>query len=181
MLLIAPVCAPFRVIRENLKENTMKRSKLAMSVLTVCSFACALAMPARAAAIDNLPIDRPMTVSNIEFACTGVGDREQRDARWNEYPVKLEAVGGYGQYLAGEDVTLAGADSAASIHVKCGAPWVLMRLAPGRYSATVEVPGAGAEHVAFAVPATGQRRIIVRFSGKTEGRETGRIEEGGRT
>jgi len=178
---ITPVYAPFRVIRAILEESKMKHSKSAMGMLTACSLTCALAMPAKGVSIDTLPIDRPMTVSNVEFACTGVGDREQHDARWDRYPVKLEAVGGYGQYLAGEEVTLGGADGAASIHVRCGAPWVLMRLAPGRYAATVGVPGANTKHVAFTVPVEGQRRIIVRFPSKTAGREIGRAGERSRT
>jgi hypothetical protein len=176
---ITPVCAPFRVIRAVPKESTMKTSKFAMSALTACSLACAI--PAKAVSIDNLPIDRPMTVSNVAFACTGVGDREQRAARWDKYPVKLEVVGGHGQYLAGEEVTLRGASNAASVQVKCGAPWVLMRTAPGRYFATVDVPGASAKRVAFAVPTRGQRGIIVRFLSKTSGQGTRRIEKRGRT
>lgn len=159
----------------------MKNSNLAVGALTAYSLACALTTPARAVPIESLPIDKPMMVSNIEFACTGVGDREQHDVRWNKYPVKLEAVGGYGQYLGREELTLNGVDGAAPIRVKCEAPWVLMRLRPGHYSASIEVPGAIEKHVVFAVPAKGQRGIVVRFPSKTAGRDVDRVRGRSRT
>ena len=150
----------------------MKRSKLVTGALVLCSVS--FADPALAASVRNLPIDRPQQIDNIQLACTGVGSREQHNPDWNNYAVKLETVGGYGQYLADERVSLRGRNGTVLADARCGAPWLVMQLDPGRYSATVDVAGATTKHVSFTAPARGQRDVIVRFPSKMEGRERDR-------
>jgi len=43
----------------------------------------------------------------------------------------------------------------------CNGPWVLMKLQPGAYHATVNLPGHPAKTVAFNAPASGQREVNV--------------------
>ena len=50
----------------------------------------------------------------------------------------------------------------------CNAPWVLMKLEPGAYHATVDLPGHGAKTVAFTAPARGQREVNVIYAGAQE-------------
>jgi hypothetical protein len=50
----------------------------------------------------------------------------------------------------------------------CNAPWVLMKLEPGSYHATVDLPGHPAKTVAFTAPARGQREVNVVYAGAQE-------------
>ncbi|HTQ13335.1 MAG TPA: hypothetical protein VMH86_05605 [Rhizomicrobium sp.] len=130
------------------------------------------AMPGTMTRTTGLPIDRVAYRNNVGFVCTGIGNADERSGRWSAYPVKLEAVGGYGQWLAGEHVTLTREDGTQVAQVRCDAPWVLMKLDSGRYRATVDVAGAPRKTVSFTVPASGQRDIVVRFRSKMRGEES---------
>lgn len=152
----------------------MKRSKFITGAMVLS--AVSLADPAFAASVQSLPLDQPQTIDNIRLACTGVGSREQHNPDWKKYAVKLETVGGYGQYLADENISLRGKNSTVLIRAACDAPWLVMQLDPGRYSATVEVAGAASKHVSFTAPARGQRDVIVRFPSKMAGREINRSQ-----
>ena len=149
----------------------MTRSATGVGFLYGAALALTLALPAQAETARDLPLDRPTHVNDLQVACTGVGDGAQNKTQWSRYPVKLEAVGGYGQYLADETVTIDGRDGAQMMRVRCDAPWVLMRLDPGHYAATVDVSGASSKHVRFMVPAEGQSEVIVRFPKMMAGRD----------
>ena len=138
--------------------------KLLAALLPVSGCLLCTSMIAQASTFTNLPLDRPTRVSGITTACTGIGQMEESNRRWQNYPVKLEAVNRHGQYLADEDVTLRGRNGDEILRVRCDAPWVLMRLQPGRYDAVVSVANARPKQIGFAVPRTGQRDVIVRFS-----------------
>jgi hypothetical protein len=131
---------------------------LPASALILC-----LAMAAEANTPTQLPVDRPIEVSGVGAACTGIGYTEEQEARWRTYPIKLEAVNSRGQYLGNEDVTLRGCNKSEAINVACKAPWVLLKLTPGQYSGTMEVPGSTARRIAFTIPKEGQKDVIVRF------------------
>jgi hypothetical protein len=73
--------------------------------------------------------------------------------------------------LADEEITLQSRDHAEPLHIKCDAPWVMMRLEPGQYHATVSLPNAPAKQVSFIVPREGQHDVIVRFPNRMAGRE----------
>lgn len=147
------------------------RQKLLASLLPASGFVLCLAMAARADTVQTLPIDTTEQVQGIEAACTGVGDREENEARWKSFPVKMETVGGYGQWLGNEQITLHGHDGVRLLRVRCSGPWVLMGLRPGSYTATIRVPDAPARHVRFIAPREGQRDVIVRFSGLRSGEQ----------
>ena len=143
----------------------MNATKTIPLLLSASALALFIAAPASAQSdYRNLPVDQRTDVNNIQIACTGVGDHEEGEARWNNYPVKLETVNGLGQYLAGEKVTVDSRDGAQMLQVKCDAPWVMMKLDPGRYSATVQAPNGAVRNVSLRVPDSGaQREIVVRF------------------
>ncbi|HVZ13798.1 MAG TPA: hypothetical protein VG894_04995, partial [Bauldia sp.] len=124
-------------------------------------------MDPRQSAMGGMPIDQETSVNGIQAACTGVGDQEENKARWASYPVKLVVAGDHGQYYAGEhvSVTRRGQQVAA---MTCNGPWVLMRLQPGAYHATVELPGHAAKNIAFTAPARGQHEVTVHFASTDE-------------
>lgn len=123
------------------------------------------------AAVRELPVDRLANVSGVTVACTGIGQGEEAEARWNAYPVRLQAVGAYGQYLGDVNLTLRNCDGSQFLDVGCAGPWMMLQLQPGRYSGTMTAPGTYAHHLWFSAPKHGQRDIIVRFLSKTTGRE----------
>jgi hypothetical protein len=168
-------------------EMTMNATKTLPAILSAGALALCFASPANAqtnygnnnehyntmrsdhgfgytpAGARDLPINRGTDVNDIRTACTGVGVREEQEVRWHNYPVKLVAANNRGQYLAGETVTVRGDRGGELLRVKCDAPWVLMKLDPGRYSATVRAPNGMVKHVMLRVPEYGQRRIVVHF------------------
>jgi hypothetical protein len=139
--------------------------------ITACSVASLLVTASAAtAAPTTLPLDHAVKVSGISTACTGVGERTRGEPHWRSYSVRFEAVGGYGQYLADEDVNIRGSKGQERIDVNCGAPWVLMQLPAGSYNATKHVTGAPEKTVEFAVPQHGHKDVVFRFDAKTTGK-----------
>ena len=150
-----------------MKHSTLKMLTTGM----VSAAALVLAVPASAQPAQNLPLDKPAYAGNVRLACTGIGSQSRQNPRWNNYPVKFVTVGGYGQYLAGEDITLRRSGRDELLHVKCGGPWLLMHLPAGGYTASVDVPGAMAKTVHFNVAENGHREVVVRFPSKMAGDE----------
>lgn len=147
----------------------MTRSTILACLLSAS--AVALSLPVQAQTVRDLPLDRPASVNNVQVVCTGIGNGEEHNARWTNYPVKLEVVGGYGQYLADEDVVIKHFGGAQLINVRCDAPWVLMRLSRGHYSAAIDVRGAKPKNITFTASEDRQHDMIVRFPSKMAGRE----------
>jgi hypothetical protein len=143
-------------------------------LLPVSAFALCVGLAAQASTVQTLPVDRSTQIRGIDAACTGVGQSDEHENPWNNYPVKLEMVKPYGQYLEDEVVTLRERNAGELLRVRCDAPWVLMRLSPGRYRATVRVPNMAAKEIAFTVPQQGRRDVIVRFPNQVAGKETPR-------
>ena len=133
--------------------------------------AIGVGMTADAAAARHLAIDQPTTINNVGLDCTRVGSDDAHPKVWHNYSVKLETVGGYGQYLANEAVSVRDAHGQGLFNIDCGAPWLMMKLNPGRYAASIDVRGAGARDISFTAPKMGQRRIIARFGNMMKGRE----------
>jgi len=114
--------------------------------------------------------NQPIDVAGGTAMCSGIGLTDQDKADAANYPVTLKVVGDYGQWLGDEDFTIRGKGmQQASVH--CEGPWLLMKLDPGSYRATVEVPGAAPKTIAFNVPQSGKRDVVVRFPQKMAGRE----------
>jgi hypothetical protein len=115
-----------------------------------------------------MPIDQETSVNGIQAACTGVGDQQENSARWSAYPVKVVVSGSGHQFFAGETVSVTRSDGSKVAQMTCNAPWVLMKLEPGAYHATVDLPGHPAKTVAFTAPSRGQREVNVVYAGQQE-------------
>jgi hypothetical protein len=125
-------------------------------------------MDPRQSTAGGMPIDQETSVNGIEAACTGVGDQQENRARWSSYPVKLVVAGDRGQYYAGEHVSVTGRDGRPVADMTCNGPWVLMKLEPGAYKATVDLPGHAAKTISFTAPASGQHEVTVHFASTDE-------------
>lgn len=109
----------------------------------------------------ELTPDKPVKVGDVEVVCTGVGLEARQNAAWESYPLKVEIAGRGGQFLG--DVQLSISQGGRSIaSVTCGGPWLLFRLAAGKYQVDGETEGKAASSSAL-VPAVGQARIILRY------------------
>jgi hypothetical protein len=106
----------------------------------------------------DAPMDgQPMTISGVETVCTGTTTDVRADPQWRAYPFHLEVAGKDGQYLGDENVTVSG--NGHSVSVKCGGPWVLMKLPAGSYKVSLDVREAGHKDVTMQVPG----RTVVHF------------------
>jgi hypothetical protein len=114
----------------------------------------------------GMAIDQETTVNGIQAACTGVGDQQENAARWSAYPVKVVVSGTGHQFFSGETVSITKGDGAQVAQMTCNAPWVLMKLEPGAYHATVNLPGHKTKTVAFTAPSRGQREVNVIYRGE---------------
>ena len=119
----------------------------------------------RQSAAGGMPVDQATNINGIEAACTGVSDGTESAAQWKNYPVKIVVSGDRHQYFAGEHVTVTKSDGTQVADAVCNAPWVLMKLQPGAYKATVELPGHNTKSVAFTAPSRGQREVNVVYRG----------------
>lgn len=120
------------------------------------------ALVGQPAVAQDLVLDRPTMVANIEAVCTGAGLDAREDPRWSAYGLKVEVAGEGGKYLGSESVALR-KDGNSLLTVTCAGPWLLFRLPPGRYEVEARVGSQTASSAAF-VPLEGQGRIILRFS-----------------
>ena len=109
----------------------------------------------------TLPYDTPTMVEGVEIVCTGIGQDSRSDPRWNAYPLKVVLAGEGGQYLGEAELNVA-AEGASMMDVRCGGPWILFKLDPGRYAVTATINGNTAKSTAY-VSAKGQGRIVLRF------------------
>ena len=125
-----------------------------------CSIAAGLSVAYADEAV-QLPFDTPTMIDGIETVCTGIGQDSRADPRWNAYPLKVVLAGEGGQYLGEAQVNVA-AEGETMMDVRCGGPWVLFKLEPGRYAITAKINGNVAKSIAY-VSAKGQGRIILRF------------------
>jgi hypothetical protein len=137
-----------------------------MSKSQIVAFVALCAMTGGVMAADDessvrLPYDTPTTVEGVETVCTGIGQDARSDPRWNAYPLKVVLAGEGGQYLGEARLNVA-AEGESMMDVRCGGPWILFKLEPGRYVVTATINGNTAKSTAF-VSATGQGRIVLRF------------------
>lgn len=108
-----------------------------------------------------LPYDTPTMVEGVEIVCTGIGQEARSDPRWSTYPLKVVIAGEDGQYLGDAQMNVAGKGE-SMMDVRCGGPWVLFKLDPGRYTVTAMVNGSTVKTTAD-VASSGQGRVILRF------------------
>ena len=112
---------------------------------------------------ESLPDDQPTMVGGVDVACTGVGDEAKSDPRWKDYSVRLEFAGGEQQYLADLDVSIADAKGERLAAVRCGGPWLLVNLGPGKYRVRATFDHRLTKTVTIAAPPQGQKRIVIAF------------------
>jgi len=113
--------------------------------------------------IPPFPLDRPMSMRAIEAVCTGISSEARADPRWAAYPLRIEVVGGAGEFLGEAQVTLSQGDEALAA-VNCGGPWVLFKVMPGAYSVSAEIGGT-TKTARVNVGGSGQARVVLRFTG----------------
>lgn len=117
-----------------------------------------LVLTTPAAANTDLPMNTPTQLGDIEVVCTGVGSTWD-DPRWKAYPFKLIFAAKAGHYVSDVDVTITPTDR-PEIAVRCGGPWLLMKLPAGRYHFAGRLDGTSAAADAV-VP--GSVRAVLRF------------------
>ena len=111
--------------------------------------------------------DQPVTINGTEVVCTGVGSAKD-DPRWSAYPVKIVLATTGGANLANAHVSIAQVGKGAGrevVGLDCDAPWVLVRPAPGGYSATATLIGGSgmSRTVTFTAPSSGQKEVTISF------------------
>lgn len=155
--------------------------KLKSRLIATAAFAAGIGVgpAANAAPTRHLAIDQPTTINDVGLDCTRVGSDDAHPNIWRNYSVKLETVGGYGQYLANEAISVRDARGQGLFKIDCGAPWLMMKLTPGRYAASIDVRGGGVRDISFTAPKRGQSRVIARFGDMMKGREiSGELAKG---
>ena len=105
----------------------MKSGRTAVLFILACTGA-----QAQDTTAPPLPFDSPVSMRAMEAVCTGIGADARNDPRWPSYPLRIELVGRAGEYLGQASVTLT-QNGEAIISVRCGGPWLLLRLPPGAY------------------------------------------------
>ena len=126
---------------------------------------CAQSVPGRALEAPRIiPIDRSISVGDIEAACTGVG-QTRLDARWSAYPVRIEFSNMKNDYLLDATITVKNAAGAALLTASCDGPWLLLKLPKGRYSVSAVLNDAAVKprSASFSPPDHGQMRLVLQF------------------
>jgi len=134
------------------------------SVSITAILLAALASPALAQ--NSVAMDQPLILSGVDTVCTGIGSDAQHDPRWAAYPIRVEFANGAAQYLSGAHVELSTAAGKHLASLDCDGPWVLFKLAPGRYKVSATLIGdaaAGTSSASFSPPASGQKRVELGF------------------
>lgn len=110
--------------------------------------------------------NRVHNANGVPFACTGVAETKQ-NPRWQHFPLRLVyAAGRRGALLSDVRAHIRDARGRTVLRVHCqSSPWLVARLSPGRYSVTATSSTGITRRAAFQVPASGQKRVIVRFPG----------------
>jgi len=117
--------------------------------------------PAASEEFGLLPPDKPSMIGTVEAVCTGVGLDARENPLWAGYPLKVEVAGRGGQYLGEVQLTVTQAGQTIA-SLRCGGPWILLRLTAGRYAVEAQTEGHKVSSSAL-VPANGQSRVILRF------------------
>lgn len=109
------------------------------------------------------PLDVETRLNGVELACTGIGLEARSDPRWGSYGVRVELSNSRNEYLTGGAITLRDGSGRVVLSAQCDAPWLLLRLSPGRYSVEATMPDAAPRSSAFVAPRSGQLRVVLQF------------------
>lgn len=129
------------------------------------SLALALTLAAAVPAAAQLGQDVGVR-QGVPYACVGFGSDERSDPRWQGYPLKIEYATATGGYYADAVTTVRDASGAVVFEAHCQAPWLLLRLPPGKYRLTGRaLPSNEARTARVTVKPQGQTRVVIRFPG----------------
>jgi hypothetical protein len=143
----------------------MKFSALISAAFVASLVAAPVLVPQHATAdeIAAVPDDTILTSGNNRYACAGTAESKD-DPLWDEFPLKLVTAASNGTLLGYVDITISDATGAPVLGVFCAAPWLLVDIVPGSYTARVIArDGQFEEIVSFDVAATGQSEVLVSF------------------
>ena len=114
--------------------------------------------------IDPMMVDRDVTVSGVQLACTGIGDT-RNDPKWAAYPIRVEFSDAKSEYMTDAVVALVDARGEAVLVVRCDSPWLLLKPPPGSYAVYSRLMGSTAQprSARFTVPVRGQKRVVLQF------------------
>jgi hypothetical protein len=133
---------------------------LTAAVLATAIASAAAAQPPSIA----IPLDTSVAIPGGEAACTGIGQTRD-DPRWAAYPVRVEVSDAKNQYLADATIVVKDAKGRPIIQASCAGPWLLLKLAPGAYSAFAQLSNSPARprSAPFHTPSKGQLRVVLQF------------------
>lgn len=103
--------------------------------------------------------------TNPAFVCTGFGEEERSDPRWQAFPVKLIFATASGDFYANVDVTISDNRGAEVFRVHCDGPWLLVVLQPGTYRVTARAASGETVTTPLTVRGQGQVSLAIRFPG----------------
>lgn len=128
-------------------------------LFTLIAFAAMVAAPPARSADDQV-----MSSGTVKFVSGGVGeDSAARIAALSkDFNLKLLFAQKDGHYLADVAVTISDAQGKKLLAAVAEGPWLLARLAPGKYQVTAAFEGESFTR-ATTIPATGQRELIFRW------------------
>ena len=137
---------------------------LGLAVMAALAMAPAAAL-AQEPLVTMVPLDAETTINGVGVACTGIGQTRE-DPRWAAYPVRIEVSDAQNAYLAGAVVQVRTGAGKPLLAAECDGPWLLVKLAKGRYLAEARVEGSPARprSAPFSAPATGQIRVVLKFT-----------------
>ncbi|MEQ1754431.1 MAG: hypothetical protein ABL973_09890 [Micropepsaceae bacterium] len=112
---------------------------------------------------ETLPLNQETTIGGVPVACAGVGDEANEDARWPAYTTRIEFANSRAEYLSDLDISILNSSGRTVLSVTCESPWLLAKLAPGKYTVRATYDGRLTKSVRFSASDRGQVRTIVRF------------------
>ena len=106
---------------------------------------------------------------HTEATCVGPGGAALDTVNWDRYMVRFAFEGAHGPYLSDKTLTLTDATGKDVVAVSCDAPWVLVRLPPGEYQATANIPGGAIQSRWITIPASGiAQPLVIHFANPAE-------------
>ena len=106
--------------------------------------------------------DRELDYRGIGYVCTGIAE-SRLDPRWSAYPLKLMFTTGGHAYIINVRVTISDAKGRPVFKAFCPTPWLLVRLAPGRYRVTAVAQEEYTKTARIRIRAGRQTARAIRF------------------